>query len=271
LRFVVSRALETPIEQVTVLTVQLPIEHDKDKNESFDVNCKATISGELCEMEMQANPMKGDSRKNSHANIRSRAIYNLTDLHSSQEAKGYHYDLLARSYQITFCRYQVFKDLKNFLNRFCFRNNQGRLLHNAVEIIFIELSKLKEVMKKDPKYMTSLEAFSVFLAVADQGKHKNLLKRIMEDKEEIMLASKILSRMSNDPVEQARYRARRIFERDQAHSLAVARDEGMAKGKAEGKAEGIAEVAQKLLKMGFPVEKIIEGTGLSRKEIESLR
>jgi len=37
------------------------------------------------------------------------------------------------------------------------------------------------------------------------------------------------------------------------------------------KKEGILDTAKKLLKMGLPLEKIFEGTGLSQKEVESLK
>ena len=42
-------------------------------------------------------------------------------------------------------------------------------------------------------------------------------------------------------------------------------------GEKIGKKEGIIETAKKFLKMGLPLEKISEGTGLSQKEVESLK
>ena len=50
--------------------------------------------------------------------------------------------------------------------------------------------------------------------------------------------------------------------------------EGKAKGKneglAEGKAEGKAEIAINLLKKNYPIDEIVEITGLSKEEIEKL-
>ena len=50
--------------------------------------------------------------------------------------------------------------------------------------------------------------------------------------------------------------------------------EGKAKGKneglAEGKAEGKAEIAINLLKKSYPVDEIVEITGLTKEEIEKL-
>ena len=44
--------------------------------------------------------------------------------------------------------------------------------------------------------------------------------------------------------------------------------EGKAKGLAEGKAEGKAEIAINLLKKNYPIDEIVEITGLSKEEIE---
>ena len=44
--------------------------------------------------------------------------------------------------------------------------------------------------------------------------------------------------------------------------------EGKTEGLAEGKAEGKAEIAINLLKKNYPVDEIVEITGLSKEEIE---
>ena len=46
--------------------------------------------------------------------------------------------------------------------------------------------------------------------------------------------------------------------------------EGKAKGLAEGKVEGKAEIAINLLKKNYPIDEIVEITGLSKEEIEKL-
>ena len=46
--------------------------------------------------------------------------------------------------------------------------------------------------------------------------------------------------------------------------------EGKTEGLAEGKAEGKAEIAINLLKKNYPIDEIVEITGLSKEEIEKL-
>ena len=42
------------------------------------------------------------------------------------------------------------------------------------------------------------------------------------------------------------------------------------KAHAEGKAEGIAEIAKNLIRLGYPINGIVEITGLAHKEINEL-
>jgi predicted transposase/invertase (TIGR01784 family) len=52
----------------------------------------------------------------------------------------------------------------------------------------------------------------------------------------------------------------------------AAREQGAAnKGRMEGRVEAQLAIARNLLKIGLPVEKITEATGLSLEEIQSLR
>ncbi|MDR3165603.1 MAG: Rpn family recombination-promoting nuclease/putative transposase, partial [Synergistaceae bacterium] len=83
-----------------------------------------------------------------HKNLRSRAIYNACDLHSGQKGVGVPYGKLARTYQITFCGYTVFAERESCFNRFSFRNAEGEELLDAVNILFVELSKLRRILEK---------------------------------------------------------------------------------------------------------------------------
>ncbi|MCL1820310.1 MAG: hypothetical protein FWG36_06615 [Oscillospiraceae bacterium] len=72
------------------------------------------------------------------------------------------------------------------------------------------------------------------------------------------MAVELLQSISKDEIERARFRSRRMFRMDIEHNLIAARD------------EGIMAVARKLLQRNRPTDEIIEDTGLTREEIESL-
>jgi predicted transposase/invertase (TIGR01784 family) len=140
-------------------------------------------------------------------------------------------------------------------------------LLDAVNIIFVELSKLKRVMRKPAAEMTEAEMWAVFLAYANKIKYWALVKDIIAAKEEIRMAYDILTNISRDENERARFRARRKFQMDIEHGKLISHDEGMR----EGKLEGMREAAKNMLTIGFSIDQITQVTGLTPKQIESVR
>jgi predicted transposase/invertase (TIGR01784 family) len=262
LRDVIGSVLRIPVTDVEVRNAELPISDASEKRERFDVNCK-TAGGEQIDVEMQARAMDGDSAATRHENLKRRAIYYLCDLHSSQAGRGTAYGDLMSSYQITFCKFTAFPKRKGFLSRFAFRDEEGFLLSDAVGIAFVELSKLRAAMAKPVREMTSAEMWGIFFGHAGNPKRKDLLREMIEAKEEIKMANEILLNISKDEIERAHYRSRRMFLTDMQHSHSVARKEGFD--------EGVAKMAKNALAMHLPMEQIQKLTGLSRAEIERLR
>ena len=162
LRDIVESFLRFPVKSVTVRNVELPITDINEKRERFDVNCKVDDGSQLC-VEMQADQMPGDSICSGHRKVKSRAMYYLCGLHAKQPGRGISYENLMRSYQMTFCGYTVFPDRDNFVSRFSFRDENSVELSDSLGIIFIELTKLGEVIKKPVNTMTGEEGVQHFL------------------------------------------------------------------------------------------------------------
>ncbi|GHS89643.1 hypothetical protein AGMMS49957_13280 [Synergistales bacterium] len=129
-------------------------------------------------------------------------------------------------------------------------------------IIFIELSKLGQVLKKPVSEMTAIEMWSVFFAHANEPKYRSVLNELVNAKEEIKLASALLANISDDPVAVAHFLSRRKYQMDEDHREAVIRDETKAE---------IAKIAKRLLKANMTIEQIEGFTGLSRAEVENIR
>jgi predicted transposase/invertase (TIGR01784 family) len=265
LRDIIGANIGLPVKEVTVRNTELPISDVLEKRERFDVSCKID-GGDQVEVEMQAAPMEGDTLANEHKNIRGRAIFNVCDLHSSQKGVSVPYGKLVRTYQITFCGYTVFKDRESCFNCFSFRNAEGEELLDAVNILFVELTKLKQVLEKPVEKMTSAEMWAVFLAYANKSQHRKVLEEIIVAKEEIKVAYGLLTGISQDEDERARFRARRKFQMDMEHNRIVSFEEG----KEEGKKESKHEVARNLLLYGVSLDIIAKSTGLSPDEIQTL-
>jgi predicted transposase/invertase (TIGR01784 family) len=265
LRDVISSTLALPVTETTIVNTELPISNVDEKRERFDVSCKLN-DGSQVGVEMQADPMKGDSLATNHANIKARAIYNLCDLHSSQKGRGVLYYDLARSFQIMFCGYTVFPKAKDFVRRFSFRDESGYELLDSVGVVFVELTKLGDAAKKPIESMTSLEMWGLFFAHASESKYRELIAKMTKHKEEIKMATELLSNISKDEIERAHYRSRRMYQMDMEHNFAASRAEGIAEGEKLGRMEN----ARRMKADGMDSALIAKYTELPIEEIEKL-
>ena len=218
---------------------ELPTDDIFDKHERLDINCLVD-DGQQVNIEMQSSHME-ELPGSQHANLKNRAVYYLCDLFSTQSIKGKQYHALAKTYQITFCTYTVFPERAGFVNEFSLRNEDGEQLNDSVIVIFVELSKLAEILQKPVEEMTSLEMWSIFFAYADKPEHRELIERIAEAKGEIKMALNTLLHVSQDERERAINMSRRKWWSDYESDMATSREIGIIKGREEGRTEGRAE------------------------------
>jgi predicted transposase/invertase (TIGR01784 family) len=141
----ISAIILRPVVDVVVRNNELPLSDTDEKAERLDVNCKID-DGTQVDLEMQASYIKEFSK--DHKNLIGKSIYYLCDLHSSQSSKGIRYNELAQTYQVTFCSFTVFPKLPDYFNLFSMRNDKSNyLLSNVINVIYVELSKLSEILK----------------------------------------------------------------------------------------------------------------------------
>jgi len=227
------------------------------KQERLDVNCE--IDGkEIVNIEMQSSYIR-ELPDSEHRNLKNKSAYYGCDLFSSQSIKGKSYTDLVKTYQITFVAYTVFPNLPDYRNEFMPRTATGEILTEELSWIFIELSKLKEIIKKPVESMTSLEMWSIFFECADDPSHRKVINEIIRVKEEIQMASALLQSISQDDYERARFLSKRKFEND------LESDRNTAVKIMQ------LEIAKKMLQRGTPIQHIMEDTGLTEKEIKGLK
>ena len=263
----ISSIIGRTVVDVILLPNELAPGDTEEKAERFDVNCKID-DGSQVNLEMQASHMIEDL-DGQHKNLKGKSIYYLTDLHSSEPAKGLRrYDRLAQSYQITFCSYTVFPDTPDYVNSFSLRHDTtGELLTDAISLTFVELSKLGEVVKKPVSNMTDLDKWSVFFQYAPDLEHREIVNKVIESKEVLQVAGNLLMSISQNERERAIFRSRRKFQTDMQSDLATAEDNG----RVAGRAERSIEIARNALQMKMTVADIVQLTGLTLEEIENLR
>ena len=259
----ISVLIKRPVVDVEIRNIELPAEDTQKKAERLDVNCRID-DGSQVDLEMQASHIEEQS-DGGHRNLKGKGIYYLCDLHSSQPSKGIPYDKLARTYQVTFCSYTVFANRKEYVNTFSLRHDEdNELLSDALGVIYVELSKLEQIVKKPAEEMSDLEKWAVFFEYADIPSQRERVNKIIETKEELQMAGELLMSISRNERERAIYRSRKMYQTDMDSNLATAEARGEKKGRAEGRQEGKAEgrteerreIARKMKEMGFSAEQI---------------
>ena len=275
----ISSIIQRAVVGVEVRNNEIPPNDTDEKAVRFDVNCKID-DGSQVDLEMQASRIQEDKDGN-HQNLKGKSVYYLCDLHSSQSSKGVkRYDHLARTYQVTFCSYTVFPDRTEYVNSFSMRHDKDNaLLSDAIHVVYVELSKLREIMKKSVSDMTDLEKWAVFFRYADEPKHRDTVNEVIASKEALKMAGNLLMSISQDERERAVFRSRKMYRTDYESDMATSWDNGKREGMEIGRREGMEierrnsnmEFARKLLRRNRPLEEIMEDTGLTHDEIERIR
>ncbi|MBQ9436769.1 MAG: Rpn family recombination-promoting nuclease/putative transposase [Lachnospiraceae bacterium] len=282
----ISSIIGRRVKDVVIRNNELPKDGTGEKAERLDVNC-GLDDGTQIDLEMQASRVL-EERGGRHDNLNGKTVYYLCDLHSSQSAKGVkRYDRLAKTYQVTFTSYTVFPEREGFANSFSLRHDgDNGLLSDAIRVVYVELSKLEKVMKKDAGGMTDLEKWAVFLRYAAEPGCRGIVNKVIASKEELKMAAKILMSVSQDERERAVLRSRKMYQTDMMSNFATAEDRGKKQGEKIGEKRGkkigkkigerigsiktAKEIAREMMLAGEPVEKISRFTRLSRNEINSL-
>jgi len=220
---IISAVIEKPVLDVHIRNNVLPSMDIDEKEERLDVNCTIE-NGDQVNVEMQCSEMEEIGF--SFTNFINRYVYYLSDLHSSQKSKGMEYHDLVRTYQATFCMYNVLPDWHDFVNRFTLRSANGKQLSDQLNMVIIELDKIKEMLNKPVEEMTSFEKWSLFFRFAQDPMQRVKINDIIKEKEEINMAAALLQEISQDEHERARALSRKKYETDLYSNLHTAEKRG---------------------------------------------
>ena len=154
-------------------------------------------------------------------------------------------------------------------------DEDNELLSDAIRTIYVELSKLKKILKKPVNDMTDLEKWAVFLRYANVPKYREIVNKVIESKEVLQVAGNLLMSISQDERERAVFRSRRMFQTDRESDIATAEDRGEKRGEQRGEQRGrkmeALTIARSMMADGEPIDKITRYTGITSEEIDSLK
>ena len=146
-----------------------------------------------------------------------------------------------------------------------------------MNILFLELPKLRSLFGTPPEKLSKLEKWGLFLLYADSPDAQEYIAALLKNEGGLMNAKTALTDISEDErnwwIQNSYDIARRDREEEMQNTLARGRAEGEAQGFVHGCAEGEQkaklEMAKLMLANNMPLADIVTYTGLSEEVIRS--
>lgn len=254
-------AIKENIVDVQIRQNDAPKQFDGERDVSYDILCKLDDKSYI-DVEMQAFNQKYDYGK--------RAEYQVARLESTYLPKGASWQKAPKVYQITVLDFNYDKTDENPISRYAMRKENGRKLSGNLNIIFLELKKLKEYGKNDLKYLEPFYKWGLFLKDADNPEKIDLIESLANEEAGLMEARRTLSSISENRDLWIQQYRQEIFEIDRRSAIEAGINRGLQQGIQQGLQQGKTEIAKNLKSMGIEPAVIAKSTGLSIDEIEAL-
>lgn len=212
---------------------------------SYDILCQLD-DGTQVDIEMQAFEQNYDYGK--------RAEYQAARLETTYLKKGEDWEKSPIVFQITVLDFPYGGKDGKTVSRYEMRSENGDKLSGSLNIVFINLTKTKELEKTLDKN-SKLENWAVFLKNADNPEKQDMIKKLTNKETGLMEAKKSLSSISADQdLWIAQYR-QEIYERDRLSDLAGAKRKAISEGLEQGLKQGIEQGIQQGIQQGAAQQK----------------
>ena len=251
LRCFLEAVLNAKVTNLELRPNEPGIETLSDKQPRFDVTC--TLNGnEVVEIEMQ-----GINEGNTYD---KRAEYYAARLLNHYTQKGFKWAEVPKAFQISVLNF-IYDDSTDIsLSHYHMQTDDKRKLADRLNIIFIELPKIKN-LPDDENSLTAVEKCCKFFLYADaeNTEKKQFFKKLCDNEEGLMAARDVLLDMSGEETNWRRQFDRFMFETDQRTIVSNA---------VHKKA---VETAKSAFKMGLSVEQIVSLTALPLEEVTAIQ
>lgn len=180
-------------KKITDLVLQpneLSVESYDDKRPEFDISCK--IDDQYANIEIQGI--------NTETAFDKRCEYHVAHMLNHYMVKGKSWSEVPKVYQISVLNFLYDKTNSRTVNKYRFRNDDGGFLSDRMNIIFIELPKIKR-LPDDIEKLTNTEMWGKFFLYANDPYKKDFFSVLTHKKEGINMANVILANISENEVE----------------------------------------------------------------------
>ena len=224
-----SDILGKTVTDVVLQPNELSGESDSDKQSEFDINCK--IDGKIANVEMQ-----GENDKQSYG---KRAEYHAAHVLNHYTPKGMDWDKIPQVFQISVLNFIFDADAKKSINHYVLRNEDGRTISDTLNVIFMELPKIKK-LDDDIARLTKAQMWGKFFLYAPKPEKADYVQKLTEANGGIKMAFTVLKNVSQDELNWYHETRYWMHVSDEVTRINAAIREGHAKGLAEGIKEGHA-------------------------------
>ena len=264
-RKMLSAVIGRTVKETTVLNPELLPTRTDGKYPRLDIRCKLEDGSEV-DVEMQNSMYDDDQVK--------RSVYYAATLTHNALSSGEPYSQLPHIYQIMFMDFKKLEDTK-LHHAYTFKERDDNTeLSDIVQIHYIELPKISEILQKAPAELSELEFWCILIMAGDSNKAKSLLKTLAARQEELDMAQTLLNTMSRNQQEWENQFGYERFVHDcvsrEKYAFFKGEQRGLQQGISQGTRNTKIETAQRFLQMGLSIEQVAQGVGLTVDEVKAL-
>lgn len=190
-----------------------------------------------------------------------RALFYLAKMYTEQINSGEDYTAFKKCVSISILDFELFKDSPEFYSCFHIREDSRHTIYtDKMEFHVLELPKLPKELKEDS---SDIELWGKFI----NAERKEEFDMLAEKNTYIDSAYQHLQVISQDKEKHMEYEAREKAVRDYNQGILEAKQ----RGEAQGEARATERIAKTLLLSGASIDLIIQSTGLSKEQVQSLK
>jgi predicted transposase/invertase (TIGR01784 family) len=248
LESLITGAVNAPVSNVVIVSSEGGIENIDEKSSRYDTSAHfdfdySSAKGQI-DAEMQAHIMKGDTWEINKAIIKDRSVFYESKMIARQKAKGINYNKLRRTYSVFFLKDKAFDDERR-VRHFMYRDEENNTLSDMSNIIFVEMSKLKEVTVSQLESLSALEMFGLYFGYANNPKYDDVINALIKSKKEVAVMTNVLTKISRSEAKRFAVFMREKEENDAINFKIAAFESGFEKGIIERDDYWIPQLAEK--------------------------
>ncbi|NCB92934.1 MAG: Rpn family recombination-promoting nuclease/putative transposase [Clostridia bacterium] len=266
LKYLIASLLAIPVEMiqsVEILNTIILGEALDDKTCILDLHI-CLNNNKILNLEMQIN---------NNNDWPERSLYYLSRAFSNLK-KGQSYADVMPSIHIGILNFALFPDASSFYSEYLMQNTKTHQIYSdkfAIRVLDLTQIDTTEAKEECPELYYWAKLF-----VAKTWEEVHMLSEKSEGLQEAVLT---LRELSEDEKIQLQCEARERYDHDRASAIRCGRLEGIREGKLEGLREGMLKgtretqlaTAKKMLQKGMSLEDILDITGLSKADLESMQ